>query len=56
MIQRKMCIGHSLKDGSSELNNHSAMVVGKFILAISDQFKFCFISKMFSLKICMKMV
>ena len=32
----------SFKDGSSELNNHSTLTVGKFILALSDQFKFKF--------------
>ena len=36
-------ISDSFKDGRSELNNHSAMTVGKFILALLDQFKFCFI-------------
>ena len=49
-------ISDSFKDGSSELNNHSAMTVGKFILALSDDFKFRFISKLFSLKFCMKMI
>ena len=43
----------SFEDGSSELNNHSAMTVGKFILALSDEFKFRFISKLFSIKFCM---
>ena len=37
-------ISDSFKDGGSELNNHSAMTVGMFILALSDEFKFCFIS------------
>ena len=36
----------SFKDGSSKLNNHSAMTVGKFILALSIQFKFRFILKL----------
>ena len=36
-------VSNSFKDGSSKLNNHSAMAVGKFILALSTQFKFCFI-------------
>ena len=31
---------NSFKDGSSKLNNHSAMVIGKFILALSVQFEF----------------
>ena len=37
-------ISNSFKDGSSKLNNHSAMAVGKFILALSVQFEilFCF--------------
>ena len=46
----------SFKDGSSELNNHSALTVDKFILALLYQFKFCFISKLFALKFCMKMI
>ena len=45
-------ISDSFKDGSSELNNQSAMTVGKFILALSDQFKFRFNSKQFSLEFC----
>ena len=45
-----------LSKNSSELNNHSAMTAGKFILALSDEFKFRFISKLFSLKFCMKMI
>ena len=36
-------VSDSFKDGSSKLNNHSAMAVGKFILALSVQFEFCFI-------------
>ena len=50
--------GHSdsFRDGSSELNNHSTMTVDKFILALSDVFKVRFISKLFSLKFCMKMI
>ena len=44
------------KDGSSKLNNHSAMTVGKFILALSVQFEFCFILRQFSLRFCMKMI
>ena len=44
-------ISDSFKDGSLELNNHYAMTVGKFILALSNQFKFHFISTLFSLKV-----
>ena len=44
------------RDGSSELNNHSAMTIGKFNFVLSDQFKFRYISKLFSLKFCMKMI
>ena len=40
-------ISDSFKYGSSESNNHSTMTVGKFILALSDDFKFRFISKLF---------
>ena len=40
-------ISDSFKDGSSESNNHSTMTVGKFILALSDDFKIRFISKLF---------
>ena len=41
-----MDISDSFKDGSSELNNHSAMTVGKFVLALSNEFKFrCISSK-----------
>ena len=36
-------ISNSFKDDSSKLNNHSAMAVGKFILALSVQFEFCFL-------------
>ena len=46
----------SFKDGCSELNNHSAMTVGKFVLALSGEFKFRLISNLFSLKFCMKMI
>ena len=35
-------ISNSFKDGSSKLNNHSAMAVGKFILVLSVQFEFFF--------------
>ena len=35
-------VSNSFKDGSSKLNNHSAMTVGKFILALSVQFDFFF--------------
>ena len=37
-----MDILDSFKYGNSKLNNHSAMTVGKFILALSDEFKFRF--------------
>ena len=37
-------VSDSFKDGSSKLNNHSAMAVGKFILALSVQFEFCFMA------------
>ena len=47
-------VSNSFKDGSSKLNNHSAVVVGKFILALSVQFEFCFILWLFSLRFCMK--
>ena len=40
-------ISDSFKDVSPELNKHSAMTVGKFTLALSDQFRFHFISKLF---------
>ena len=43
-------ISGSFKDGSSKLNNHSALTVGKFILTHLDQFKFRLISKLFSLR------
>ena len=33
-------VSDSFKDGSSKLNNHSAMAVGEFILALSVQFEF----------------
>ena len=42
------------KDDSSKLNNHSAMAVGKFILALSFQFEFCFILWLFSLRFYIK--
>ena len=44
------------KDGSSKLNNHSAMAVGKFSLVLSVQFEFCFILWLFSLRFYMKMI
>ena len=44
-------VSNSFKDGSSKLNNHSAMAVGKFILALSVPFEFCFILWLFALKI-----
>ena len=47
---------NSFKDGSSKLNNHSAMAVGKFILVLSVQFEFCFILRLFALRFCMKMI
>ena len=47
-------VSDSFKDGSSKLNNHSAMAVGKFILALSVQFEFCFNLWLFSLRFCMK--
>ena len=41
--------GHfGFSDGSSGLNNHSAMTVSKFIRALSDEFKSGFVSKLFS--------
>ena len=43
------------KDGSSKLNNHSAIAIGKFILALSVHFEFCFILWLFSLRFYMKM-
>ena len=46
----------SFKDGSSKLNNLSAMTVGKFILVLSDQLKFRFTPKLISLRFCMKMI
>ena len=49
-------VSNSFKDGSSKLNNHSAMAVGKFILALSVQFEFCFILRLFALRFCMKMI
>ena len=49
-------VSNSFKDGSSKLNNHSAMAVGKFILALSVQYEFCFILWLFSLRFCMKMI
>ena len=49
-------VSNSFKDDSSKLNNHSAMAVGKFILALSVQFEFCFILWLFSLRFCMKMI
>ena len=39
-----MDISDSLKDGSSKLNNHTAMTVVTFILALSDQIQFRFVS------------
>ena len=47
---------NSFKDGSSKLNNHCAMAIGKFILALSVQFEFCFILWLFSLRFCMKLI
>ena len=44
------------EDCSSKLNNHSAMAVGKFILALSVQSEFCFILRLFALRFCMKMI
>ena len=49
-------ISNSFKDGNSKWNNHSAMAVGKFILALSVQFGFCFILWLFSLRFYMKMI
>ena len=49
-------VSNSFKDGSSKLNNHSAMAIGKFILALSIQFEFCFILWLFALRFCMKMI
>ena len=49
-------ISDSFNDGNSKLNNYSAMTVGKFILALSDQLKFRSILKLLSLKFCMKIV
>ena len=49
-------VSSSFKDGSSKLNNHSAMAVGKFILALSVQFEFYFILRLFALRFCMKMI
>ena len=42
-------VSNSFKDGSSKLNNHSAMAVGKFIRPLSVQFEFCFILWLFPL-------
>ena len=39
-----------------DVNNHSAMVVGKFILALSVQFEFYFILWLGFLRFCMKMI
>ena len=47
-------VSNSFKDGSSKLNNHSAMAVGKFILALSVQFEFCFNLPLFALRFCIK--
>ena len=33
-------VSNSVKDGSSKLNNHSAMAFGKFILALSVNLNF----------------
>ena len=49
-------VSNSFKDGSSKLNNHSAMAVGKFILELSVQFEFCFILRLFVLRFWMKMI
>ena len=49
-------VSNSFKDGSSKLNNPSAMAVGKFILALSVQFGFCFILRLFALRFYMKMI
>ena len=49
-------VSNSFKDDSWKLNNHSAMAVGKFILALSVQFEFCFISRLFDIRFCMKMI
>ena len=49
-------VSNSFKDGSSNLNNHSAMAVGKFILALSVQFEFCFILLLFALRFCLKKI
>ena len=45
-------VSNSFKDGSSKLNEYSAMAVSKFILALSVQF----ILWLFSLRFCMKMI
>ena len=49
-------VSNYFKDGSSKLNNHSDMAVGKFILPLSVQFEFCFILRLFVLRFCMKMI
>ena len=49
-------VSNSFKDGSSKLNNHSAMAVGKFIHALSVQFESCFILRLFALRFCMKKI
>ena len=49
-------VSNSFKDGNSKLNNHSAMAVGKFILALSVQFEFCFILRLFAFRLCIKMI
>ena len=53
---RRVCIWTFRKNSSSKMNNHSAMTVGKFILALSDQFKFRSILKLFSLKFSINMI
>ena len=47
-------VSNSFKDGSSKLNKHSAMAVGKFILALSVQIEFCFILWLFTLDFVLK--
>ena len=45
----KVNTNYLFKGSSSQLNNYSAMAVGKFILALSVQFEFCFILWLFAL-------
>ena len=60
-VQNAMCSVFDIVSRHPSLQNLFlkkiyAMTVGKFILALSNEFKFPFISKLFSIEFCMKMI